>query len=95
MTYLNSDHFILIFAFLLIVLVTLCVNRVYSYDDPFISKLREDLINIDPRSKELVFNASNESFTEDKKMVYLCIKDKDGKYMHKRNEENLAREMRV
>jgi hypothetical protein len=80
MTYLNSDHFILIFAFLLIVLVTLCVNRVYSYDDPFISKLREDLINIDPRSKELVFNASNESFTEDKKMVYLCIKDKDGKY---------------
>jgi predicted SprT family Zn-dependent metalloprotease len=35
---------------------------------------------IDPRSKQLVFNASNESFTEDKKMVYLCIKDKQGKY---------------
>ena len=80
MRYLNSDHFILIFCFLLVVLVTLCVNRVYSYDDPFISKLRNDLIKIDHRAVNLVFNASNESFTEDKKMVYLCLKDKDGKY---------------
>jgi hypothetical protein len=80
MSYLKSDQLILLFSFLIVVMVTLSVNRIYSYDDPLIAQIRANLIDIDSRANKLVFHASNESFTEDKTMVYLCLKDTHGKY---------------
>ena len=76
----DSDHLILIFCFLFLVFITLYLNRIYSYKDPIIERIKNDLIKVDSRSANLVFRASNESFTEDKKYVYLCLKDEKGNY---------------
>jgi hypothetical protein len=51
-----------------------------SYYDPLIDKIKNDLLPIDPRIAGLTFKASNASETINKKNVYLCIKDKNGKY---------------
>ena len=80
MTLTNSEKIILIFCFLFIVYVTLHLNRVESFDDPLIDRIKNDLLLVDPRVSELTFKASNESFTEDKKHVFLCLKDKNGNY---------------
>lgn len=76
----DSDHMVLLFCFMFLVFITLYLNKIYSYHDPLIDRLKDDLLKVDPRVEELSFHASNESFTEDKKFVYLCLKDKDGKY---------------
>ncbi len=76
----DSDHIILLFSFMFLIFITLYLNKIYSYHDPLIDKIKEDLLKVDPRVKELSFHASNESFTEDKRFVYLCLKDKDDKY---------------
>jgi len=76
----DSDHIILLFSFIFLIFITLYLNKIYSYHDPLIDKIKSDLLKIDPRVEELSFHASNESFTEDKKFVYLCLKDKDDKY---------------
>jgi len=76
----TSDHLVLIISILFIFLITLKVNKVETYQDPLISKIRNDLALVDPRVQNLTFQASNESFTEDKRHVYLCLKDKNGKY---------------
>jgi hypothetical protein len=76
----DSEHIILIFCFMFLVYITLYLNKVYSYHDPLIDKIKSDLIKVDPRVEGLSFHASNESFTEDKKFVYLCLKDKNDQY---------------
>ena len=45
-----------------------------------IERIKNDLIKVDSRAANLVFKASNESFTEDKRFVYLCLKDEKGNY---------------
>ena len=80
MTIEKSEKIILIFCFLFILYVTLFLNKVESFDDPMIKRIKNDLIKIDPRVQSLSFKAANESFTEDKKYVYLCIRDKQGQY---------------
>lgn len=76
----DSDHMVLLFCFMFLIFITLYLNKIYSYHDPLIDRIKDDLLKVDPRVEELSFHASNESFTEDKKFVYLCLKDKDGKY---------------
>ena len=77
---LDKNSLIFIFSFLFVVFITLYYNRVNVYYDPLIKQIRNDLINIDPRAAFLIFKASDESFTEDKRIVYLCLKDHTGKY---------------
>jgi hypothetical protein len=76
----DNDYLILIFCFLFLAFITMKLNKIHSYHDPMIDRIREDLLKVDPRVINLSFHAANESFTEDKKYVYLCLKDKDGKY---------------
>ena len=76
----DSDQIILIFSVLFLIYLTTQVNRIHSYDDPLITRIKNDLLKIDERVSGLTFTASNESFTEDKKHVYLCLKDKKGIY---------------
>ena len=76
----DSDHIILLFSFMFLIFITLYLNKIYSYHDPLIDKIKSDLLKVDPRVEELSFHASNESFTEDKRFVYLCLKDKNDKY---------------
>ena len=76
----DSDHIILLFCFMFLIFITLYLNKIYSYHDPLIDRIKNDLLKVDPRVEGLSFHASNESFTEDKKFVYLCLKDKSDKY---------------
>ena len=76
----DYDNLILLFSFLFLVLLTVQLNKIYSYSDPMIERIKMDLLKVDSRVANLKFYASNESFTEDKKFVYLCLKDSDGNY---------------
>ena len=77
----NIDSSILIIC-LLIVLYTMYINRLPGVCefDPVLNKLRKDAIKIEPNAGRLEFFPSDESYTEDKKRVFLCLKDNQGKY---------------
>ena len=79
------DEIIFLFCIGLIIYILFFKNKIEAYDDPLIDKLRLIAIEIDPRSEHLVFRAANESFTEDKKFVYLCIRHKNGEYYKNQN----------
>ena len=51
-----------------------------TYDDPLIERIKFDLLLVHPKAKELNYFASNESLTENKKDMYLCLKDENGQY---------------
>jgi len=53
---------------------------VYEDDDLMIEKIRNDLYKINPASVNFNYFSSNESYTEDKKNVYLCLRDEHGQY---------------
>jgi len=48
--------------------------------DPVLERLRQDLIKVDPRAAKLQFFPSDESYTEDKTKVFICLKDEKGEY---------------
>ena len=48
--------------------------------DPVLNKLIKDAIKIEPKSTNLEFFPSDESYTEDKQRVFLCLKDRNDKY---------------
>ena len=50
------------------------------YKDPMIESIREDLVKLHPKARELTYSASDKSFTEDKKDMYLCLKDDSNQY---------------
>jgi hypothetical protein len=50
------------------------------YQDPMIDSIRQDLVKLHPKAKELTYAASDKSFTEDKKDMFLCLKDDNGQY---------------
>lgn len=72
----------------IIILILLCIvgyflilhNRVETYSDPLIDRIRLDLLRVDPRASLFTYSAANESFTEDKKHIFLCLKDEHGAY---------------
>ena len=51
-----------------------------SYYDPKIDDLKQKLTNVFPSLKNIDITASNKSFTINKKTIYLCIKDENGRY---------------
>lgn len=77
---LNLEINILILFVIVICYFTIFVNRVTLYDDPLIFKLKSDLIKIDDRTRFINFYASDQSFTEDKKRIYLCLRDRNNNY---------------
>lgn len=76
----DSDILILIFCISIICYFLKYIKKIECYEDPIIYKLHQALIPLDPRVKDIKIMASNASFTENKKVIYLCIKDKNGKY---------------
>jgi hypothetical protein len=77
---LDNELIILIVCILAIIYITFQANTVQVYEDPLVFKLKQDLMTIDPRVVNINFYASNKSFTEDKKRIYLCLKDRHGQY---------------
>lgn len=49
--------------------------------DPLIEKLKGDVSKLDDRISKIEFYAGNESYTEDKNKIFLCVKDEtNGEY---------------
>ena len=48
--------------------------------DPIIERIKIDLVRVHPKAAELNYWASDSSFTEDKKDMFLCLKDDGGQY---------------
>lgn len=69
-------------AVLLIACLLLKKNREYyaSYQDEKARELHDKLMSVFPESRYVKVSGSNQSFTIDKKHIYLCLKDKDGAY---------------
>ena len=72
---------LIVLALLAVVVVAYrLVRKVETYDDPILKQIQENLIRVDIRAKNLSFSGSTQSFTEDKKRTYLCLKDERGQY---------------
>lgn len=50
------------------------------YNDPIIQRIKADVSRLDPKIQHISFYSSNESYTEDKKKIFICTKDNNGKY---------------
>jgi len=57
-------------------------KKIETYQDPLISKIYNDLKLIYPNldQKNITILAANDTLTEDKKTMYLCIRRKNGEY---------------
>ena len=56
------------------------VRKVETFEDPKCKQIHEKLVKVDPRAQKLSITGSNQSFTEDKMRVYLCLYDEKGNY---------------
>lgn len=67
---------IIIIAFLCFYLISLPVTKEHF----LLSGLKEQLTIIDPRFKNIDIRESSSSFTEDKSIIYMCLRDEHGQY---------------
>lgn len=53
-----------------------------TYEDPLISKIYKDLKLLYPQldEKNITIHGANDTLTEDKKTMYLCLRKKNGEY---------------
>jgi hypothetical protein len=68
---------------LTIVVLYLYFSRIKEYhsnDIPILKDLKQTLEQIHPAAKSISLYRGEKSYTINKKKVYLCLKDKDGKY---------------
>ncbi|MDD4930905.1 MAG: hypothetical protein PHG66_01965 [Candidatus Colwellbacteria bacterium] len=68
---------------LLIVFVVCFYNLNYkrkTYQDPLVRKIKYDVSQLDPKLSRIEFFSSDESYTEDKDKIFLCLKDETGHY---------------
>ena len=65
---------------LLVVVALLCIYMVSLPNPPenfIINDIKKKLILIDPRFKDLDIRESNASYSEDKSIIYLCLRDEN------------------
>ena len=76
-----SDLVILCVSVSLIIFCTLYLNKVETYRDSKILEIQANLMKVDPVvTSRLTIQAGNVSFTEDKKNMFLCLRDEKGNY---------------
>lgn len=74
--YKHKDIIIVSIIILLLIIYTyIKLKPTYCEIDPVLEKLRLDLIKVEPRVINLNFFSHDESFTEDKQRVFICLKD--------------------
>jgi len=56
-----------------------------NVEENVISRIKENLIKIHPNFEKIRIEVSDESFTEDKAVIYLCIYDKDTNNIYEMN----------
>lgn len=73
----------LVICVLLIVIAVVCIYMVslpVIKENFVVSELKERLAVVDPKFKELDIREGASSFTEDKTIIYLCLRDTVGNY---------------
>ena len=73
----------IVICILLIVISVICIYMVslpVIKEHFVVSELKERLSVVDPKFKELDIREGHSSFTEDKTIIYLCLKDEKGNY---------------
>ena len=75
-----------LFYIIIIILILLSSVRYfkkqerYHNEEPIIARLKYDCSKLDDRIKIVEFYPADESYTEDKKRIYLCLRDENDKY---------------
>lgn len=76
-----SNLTILILSMVGVIICTFFINKVETYRDSKILEIQTKLMRVDPEvTSKLNIQAGNQSFTEDKKDMFLCLRDEQGKY---------------
>lgn len=83
----RSVWYILIIIAILIFIVYIAgwaiynqVNEHYLQYDPMLLKLKDTLVLIHPAARQISMLKGSKSFTINKKKVYMCLYDQNGKY---------------
>lgn len=73
---------IIIFIFIItVILLYKYIYDKYNDNDPILIKIKRRILPIEPRIADVeLYTSPTESYTEDKKRIYLCLKDQNGKY---------------
>ena len=75
------DIILILFLFVIACIAYYTIyKRRKIYQDPLIKKIKYDVSKLDPRIDSIDFFSSDESYTEDKKKIFLCLKDENSKY---------------
>jgi len=75
--------FLLVLVFLVYLMVTVHLKQTIKiYDDPMLSKIYNDLKKIYPEidTKGISLYGANNTLTENKKRIFICLKKKNGEY---------------
>lgn len=72
-----------IIVIIIIVSLYFVYNDYRARNDPMILQLKHDLIRIDPRAEFLTFYKKDESYSINKRKIYLCVEDEHGDYYSK------------
>ena len=75
-----NDYAMIVMLLALVYLTYAYVRRVESYDDPKLDWLKQVAGDLDIRAQNVSISGSNQSFTEDKHRIYLCLRREDGTY---------------
>ena len=52
----------------------------FHNEEPIIARIKFDCCKLDDKIKTIDFYPADESYTEDKKRIYLCLRDENDKY---------------
>ena len=64
-------------------LVFRSTTEYFRVSDPLLRELREQLSVLDDRLRDVQIYEGNKSYTVNKKRVYICLKDKNGRYYNR------------
>ncbi len=71
---------IITIGFVIVFFFCFSLERYVEFKDPKITELHQRLVSVFPEASKVDLVGSNESFTLNKKRIYLCIKDERGNY---------------
>ena len=74
------DFFLILILLLIFLLCSYQLKKIKN-NDPLIEKIKSDVSRLDERISQIEFYSSNESYTDNKDKIFLCLKDEEtGKY---------------
>lgn len=65
-----------------LIIFLLYVKENYDSLDPMLYELKKNLMLLDPRAEKIEMFRDNETYTLDKKEIYMCLRDNQDKYYH-------------